>query len=162
MIALVRWRELSNFVAISSTGAAPYVDEIYNSRFSVFSGLLSSSSSCFVISPRDHISQRILTYDGSKDVVWCEDVPFGCPNGQNQLLWVQNLSKLLQWVNPSQNEDVRKCWITCNHAEYTNKCNESLVGNQVRSSWIDSLFFPETPSGGRNLHLVTLPKGIYC
>jgi hypothetical protein len=26
-----------------------------------------------------HNSQRILTYDGSTDVVWYKDVPFGYP-----------------------------------------------------------------------------------
>ena len=41
--------------------------------------LFSSSSSCFVNSPTDHNSQRILTYDGSKDVVLRKDVHFGCP-----------------------------------------------------------------------------------
>ena len=39
----------------------------------------SSSSSCFVNSPTDRNSQRILTYDGSKDVVWRKDVPFEYP-----------------------------------------------------------------------------------
>ena len=44
-----------------------------------FFSLFSSASSCFVNSPTDHNSQQILTYDGSKDVVWRKDVPFGGP-----------------------------------------------------------------------------------
>ena len=42
-------------------------------------------SSCFVNSPTDRNSQRILTYDGSKDLVWCKDVPFECPKRYNRL-----------------------------------------------------------------------------
>ena len=45
--------------------------------FSLFSS--ASYSSCFVNSPTDHNSQRIWTLDGSKDVVWRNDVPIGCP-----------------------------------------------------------------------------------
>jgi len=42
-------------------------------------GVFFTFSSCFVDSPRDHNSQRILTYDDSKDVIWRKDVPFwGC------------------------------------------------------------------------------------
>ena len=45
----------------------------------VFFVLLFSSSSCFVNSPTDHNSQRILTCDGPNDVVWRKDVPVGYP-----------------------------------------------------------------------------------
>ena len=66
-----------------STGVAPHVGEVYSYRFSVFLNTFFSVSycysSCFVNSPTDHNSQRILTYDGSKNVVWREDVSFGYP-----------------------------------------------------------------------------------
>ena len=78
MIKSVRLKELPNFVVIGVTGAAPHVGEIYSSRFSVFFDFLPRSSSCFVNSPTDHNSQRILTYDTSQDVVWRKNVPFGC------------------------------------------------------------------------------------
>ena len=48
-------------------------------RFSVILFTFSSASSCFIYSPIDHNSPRILTYDGSKDVVWCEDKPLRFP-----------------------------------------------------------------------------------
>ena len=67
-------------MAIGFTGAANQVGEMYNSRFSgFFCDFFSSASSCFVNSPADYNSQRILTYDVSKDVVSRKDVPFGCP-----------------------------------------------------------------------------------
>ena len=49
-----------------------------------------SPSSCYVNSPTDRNSQRILTYDGSKDEVSLKDVPLTCPKCSNQLLGVQN------------------------------------------------------------------------
>ena len=94
MITSVKRRELPNLVVIGSTGAAPHVGEVYSYILGFF--LLFSSSSCFVNSPTDRNSQRILTYDGSKDVVWRKDVPFECPKCYNQLLGVQNLKKLVQ------------------------------------------------------------------
>ena len=42
-------------------------------------GFMSTTPSCFINSPTDHNWQRILTYEGSKDVVWRKDVPFGYP-----------------------------------------------------------------------------------
>ena len=54
---------------------------VTDSRFFLDFFLLSSS--CFVNSPTDRNSQRILTYDGSKDVVWRKDVPFECPKRYN-------------------------------------------------------------------------------
>ena len=97
MITSVKRRELPNLVVIGSTGVAPHVGEVYSyilGFFLLFSSF--SSSSCFVNSPTDHNSQRILTYDGSKDVVWRKDVPFECPKCNDQLLRVRNLKKLVQ------------------------------------------------------------------
>jgi hypothetical protein len=39
--------------------------------------------SCFVNSRTDRMSQRILTLDGSKDVVWRKDVLVECPKCYN-------------------------------------------------------------------------------
>ena len=62
-------------------------------------------------------------------------------------------------VNTKTSENTEEL---CNYANYTNGCNELLIGNRVRSFWIDCLFsLPETPSGGGNLHLLTQPKGSY-
>ena len=80
MTTSVKRRELLNCIAIGSTGAAPHVGDV-GDRFSVFFSL--SSTSCFVNSPTDHNSQRILTYDSSNDVLWRKDVPFECPKCYN-------------------------------------------------------------------------------
>ena len=92
MITSVRWSKLPNFVAIDSTAAAPHVGEIYKSRFFFFFFTIT----CFVNAPADHNSQRILTYDGSKDLVWRKDVSIGYPKCYIQLLGVQSPQKLLQ------------------------------------------------------------------
>ena len=78
MMKLVEQRELPNFIAIDLTGAATHVGEIYSYRFSVF-----FSSNCFVNSPTYRNSQPMLTYGGSKDVIWRKNVPFGCPKCYN-------------------------------------------------------------------------------
>ena len=54
----------------------------WNIQFQILGFFLlfsSALSSCFVNSLTDHNSQRILTYDGSKDVVWRNNVLFVCP-----------------------------------------------------------------------------------
>ena len=113
MITSVKRRESSNFVAsnrcyASSSPCGWNIQlQILGSFFFFLFILL-----VFVNSSTDHNSQRILTYGGSKDVVWSKDVPFGCSKSYNQLLEVPNPSKLLQLGNPSQNKNVRKCWIT--------------------------------------------------
>ena len=72
---------MPKLVAIGFMGAASHVGEIYSSRSIIGLFLIFSPapyySSCFVNLPADHNSQQILTYDGSKDVICRQDVPFG-------------------------------------------------------------------------------------
>lgn len=99
MITSVKQTELSNLVVIGSMEVAPHVGEVYSYILGFFFWLFSffsSSSSCFVNSPTDHNSQRILMYDGSKDVIWRKDVPFGGPKCYNPPLGVKNLQKRSQ------------------------------------------------------------------
>jgi len=53
-----------------------------------------------------HNLQRILTYDGSKDLVWRKAVPFVCLNYFRPLLWewypLKSTLKSLRSWNPSQ------------------------------------------------------------
>ena len=74
---------MTNLVEIGSTRVAPHVGE-KDGFLGVFYFLSSSNYSshsdfCFVNSPTDNNSQRILTYGVSKDVVWVMDVPGGYP-----------------------------------------------------------------------------------
>ena len=88
MITLVKERELSNFVAIGSTGAALHVSKMYSYRFSFF--LLLSSSSCF--RQFTYRPQFAMDFDvwWPKDVLWRKDVPFECPKCSNELSGLQN------------------------------------------------------------------------
>jgi hypothetical protein len=65
---------------------------VTDSRFFLPSFFFSSpSSSCFVNSLTDRSLQSTLTFDCSKDVVWCKDVPFECPKRHTRRQGVQNL-----------------------------------------------------------------------
>jgi hypothetical protein len=89
MITLVEQKELPSCVVIGSTVAASHVGEINSYRFSVFFYFFF----CFVHFPTGHDSQRISTYDGSKDVAWRKDVLFECPKCCDQFVEVQNPPK---------------------------------------------------------------------